>query len=245
MSPFYTSRSAVESYQDCPRFRYNQYFLGGKGLVAKAKSVPLVTGSTVHRGVEHMLNRVRINEPVNVDIAVQEAIREYVNECELEGFRFSGKGTDTDKQQWFTFNEQKALAEGLIRAWAIVELPEIQRQFKVLAVERDIIPIEIAPGVMFQAKVDAEFQKLEGNDFINYSLKTMKQWDERAENSYKSDLQGITEIWAVEEDSKRCDERLDRVVQILGDVNNSYRFPIGSDGTDNGVFDKEKVGEES
>ena len=45
-----------------------------------------------------------------------------------------------------------------------------------------------------------------------------------------------------EEDSKRCDERLDRVVQILGDVNNSYRFPIGSDGTDNGVFVEEKVG---
>jgi hypothetical protein len=222
---FYTSRSAVEAFQDCPRYRYNQYFLNGKGLVAKSKSVPLVTGSTVHRGVEHMLCRVRINEPVNVDIAVQEAIREYVDECEREGFRFSGKGTDTDKQQWFTFCEQKALAEGLIRAWAIAELPRIQERYKVLFVERDIEPIEIAPGVWFQAKVDAEFQDKESKDYFNYSLKTMKQWDERAENSYKSDLQGVTEIWAVEEDCKRADKLIDKLIMDLGELDHYHRYP--------------------
>ena len=40
----YTSRSSIEDYQSCPRLRYNNQFLLGKGVVAKKKSVPLVTG---------------------------------------------------------------------------------------------------------------------------------------------------------------------------------------------------------
>lgn len=222
---FYTSRSAVEAYQDCHRYRYNQYYLEGKGVVAKSQSIPLVTGSTIHRGIEHMLQRVRINQPVNVDIAVQEAINEYMTVCDKEGFRFSGKGTDTDKQQWFTYNEQKALAEALLRSWAIVELPRIQAKYKVLAVEREILPIEIAPGVMFQAKVDAEFQDKETEDYINYSIKSVKQWNEAAENSYKGDLQGLTEMWAVEEDSRIANSRLDGIVSEIVGFGRHSKYP--------------------
>ena len=210
---FYTSRSAIECFQDCPRYRFNQYYLEGKGVVPIQKSVPLVTGSAVHRGVEHMLNRVRIGEPVGVDIAVGEAVRQYRNDVEAVGF--SDKNIKTDKQNEFTYYEQMALVEGLVRVWAIVELPRIQERYKVLAVERDIEPIEIATGVWFQAKVDGEFQELSSNDYHNYSLKTMKQWDERSENSYKSDLQGITEIWAVEQDSARGDRIIDEVVKKM------------------------------
>jgi hypothetical protein len=210
---FYTSRSAVESYQDCPRYRYNQNYLLKKGVVPIQKSVPLVTGGAVHRGVEHLLNRVRIGQQPNVDIAVQEAVRQYRNDVEAVGF--SDKNIKNDKQQEFTYYEQMALTEGLVRAWVIVELPRIQERYKVLAVERDIEPIEIASGVWFQAKVDGEFQELSSNDYHNYSLKTMKQWDERSENSYKSDLQGITEIWAVEQDSLRGDRIIDEVVKKM------------------------------
>ena len=86
---FYTSRSAIECFQDCPRYRFNQYYLEGKGVVPIQKSVPLVTGSAVHRGVEHMLNRVRIGEPVGVDIAVGEAVRQYRVRLGLENYRHS------------------------------------------------------------------------------------------------------------------------------------------------------------
>jgi len=209
----YTSRSEVETYQDCPRLRYNNYHLLGKGVVPVAKSIPLVTGNAVHRGVEHLLNRVRVSETVDVEMAVQLAKDQYVCDCESAGF--SGKGTQTDRQQAFTFEEQKALTEALIRAWAIVELPNIQQRYKVVAVEREVEPIELAPGVMFMARVDAEFQENGSGDYFNYSLKTMKQWNERSENSYKSDLQGVTEIWAVEEDSRRVDRLIDSIVLNL------------------------------
>src|ERR1700693_2102913 len=212
----YTSRSEIETYQDCPRYRFNNYHLLGKGVVPVAKSIPLVTGSAVHRGVEHLLNRVRIGQEVDIEVAVQLAVEQYRKDCEATGFR--GKGVDTDRQQLFTFEEQKALTEALIRAWAIVELPNIVARYKVVAVEREIEPLDLASEVKFMARVDAEFQEVGSGDYFNYSLKTMKTWNERSENSYKSDLQGVTEIWAVEEDAKRADNTIDGIIANLEEL---------------------------
>lgn len=213
----FTSRSAVETYHDCPFLRYNKYHRGGKGLVGAAKSVPLVTGSAVHRGVEHLLNRLRIGEPEDVDTAVGLALETYTLDCETAGFR--GRDLKGDRQQWHTFNEQRALAAALIRAWHLREFPRIKERYKVLAVEREIEPIEIAPGVMWMAKVDAEFQDLETKDYVNYSLKTTKEWNERMEESYKSDLQGITEIWSVEEDWRRRQNRVRSIIEQVEMLN--------------------------
>lgn len=203
----FTSRSAVESYHDCPRYRFNQYHYNEKGLAPVQKSVPLVTGGAIHRGVEHLLNRVRIGQEPDVQTAVDLAVHQYIQDVGTAGF--DSKYIKTDKQQWFTFEEQKALTEALIRAWFIAELPMIQKRYTVLAVERDIEPIEIVPGVWFQAKVDAEFQDKETGDFVNYSLKSAKSWGDRMENSYKSDLQSITEMWAVEEDVRRLNKAIE------------------------------------
>jgi hypothetical protein len=216
----FTSRSMVEAYQDCPRYRFNLSFLSGKGLTRVQKSVPLVTGGAVHRGVEHLMNRVRIgaidektpiqNDSPDVNTAVDLAVQQYV--AEVEGVGFTGKQLQTDKQQWFTFNEQKALTEALIRTWYLVELPIIVERYKVLAVEREIEPIELVPGVMWQAKIDAELQERGTGDFHNYSLKTCSEWNKRMEESYASDLQGVTEIWSAEEDAKRANGRLDKAI---------------------------------
>ncbi len=242
MTPFFTSRSAVESFQDCPRYRYNQYFLGGKGVVPVAKSIPLMTGGAVHRGIEHLANRVRIGQEPDVEQAVQLAVGEYVTACEREGFKFSGKGVDSDKQQWFTFNEQKALIEALIRVWAIVELPNIVERYTIISVEREIEPIEIAPGVWFQAKVDMELKEKSSGDFHNYSLKTMKQWDERSENSYKSDLQGLTEIWAVEQDAARSDKAIQKVLEGLEILDKGFKLPQKNILTMQQYLEKQKQG---
>lgn len=219
----FTSRSAVEAYQDCPRYRYNCYHYGGKGLVPKANSVPLVTGSAVHRGIEHLANRLRIGQEPNVDTAVGLAVEQYEKDCSDAGF--SGKGLSTERQQWFTFNEQRALTEALIRAWAIVEMPQLQQRFKIVAVEREVMPLHLAPNVTFMAKVDIELQEIASGDYYNYSLKTAKQWTERMEESYKNDLQGITETWAVEEESRQLKEVWDRLIVDVETVMGSQQLP--------------------
>lgn len=200
----FTSRSPIEAYPICNRLRYNQYHLLGTGVVGKLLSVPLVTGTAVHRGVEHLANRVRIGQTPDVDTAVGLAVDEYIREC--EGLGFSGKGLKTNAQQWFTFREQKALLEGLIRMWYLVELPSIVQRYKILSVEREIIPVSLFYNehigtTHFMARVDMELQELATGEYYNYSLKTVNKWDERSEQTYKSDLQGITESWAIEREA--------------------------------------------
>src|ERR1700693_2300210 len=46
----------------------------------------------------------------------------------------------------------------------------------------------------------------------------MKTWNERSEDSYKSDLQGVTEMWAVEEDAKRADNSIDGIIANLEEL---------------------------
>jgi hypothetical protein len=239
---FLTSRSAVECFQDCSRYRYNQYYLGGKGLVGVQKSVPLVTGGAIHAGVEHLMNRIRIGEIPGVDAGVEVAVRKYRNDVEAVGFL--DKQIKTDRQQLFTYNEQMALTEALIRAWAIVEMPRIIERYKVIHVEREIEPIEMTPGVWLQAKVDAELQDLQTKDYLNYSLKSLKQWDERSENSYKSDLQGITEMWAVEQDSARGDRILIDLVDLIKQLDTEARGRVILSTIEQtiGYFNKKKEG---
>jgi hypothetical protein len=219
----YTSRSNIEDFQSCPRLRFNNQFLLGKGLVAKRRSVPLVTGTAVHSGVSHLLNRARIGQEADVDLAVQLAVTQYVNDCEEAGFR--GKDMEKDAQQKFTFGEQKALVEGLIRAWYFKEFPRIVERYRILAVEREIEPIKLVEDVYFQARIDAEMQELNTGEYTNYSLKTCKQWDERMEESYKSDLQGITEIWAVEEDSRRREVGVKEIISRVQGLIDSGQYP--------------------
>lgn len=219
----YVSRTPVEGYQDCPRYRFNNYHLLGKGLVPKTNSVPLVTGGAVHRGIEHLANRLRIGQEPNIDTAVGLAVEQYEKDCSDAGF--SGKGLSTERQQWFTFNEQRALTEALVRAWGLVEMPQLQQRFKVIAVEREVMPLQLAPNVTFMAKVDIELQENASGDYYNYSLKTAKQWGERMEESYKNDLQGITETWAVEEESRILQGIWDRLINDVERVMGSQQLP--------------------
>lgn len=200
----HTFRSAVESYQDCPRLRYNQFHYNGIGLVKVAKSVPLVTGTVVHKGVEVIGRAIIQGKPIDIDDAVMAAVEQYVRECESVGF--TGKGMENDRQQSFTFREQKALAEALIRVWALIELPNILNRYKILAVEREIEPLNIIEDIKFLARVDMELQELNSGDYYNYSLKTIKTWGEKQDDSYRDDLQSLTEMWAVEQDSLRTNE---------------------------------------
>jgi hypothetical protein len=222
----YTSRSAAEAYQQCPRLRYNTYHHSGVGLVPRTSSVPLVTGSAIHRGVEHLANRLRLGEEPSVETAVGLAVQQY--ESDVSDAGFSGNGLKTERQQWFTYQEQRALTEALIRAWAIIELPNIRARYKVLAVEREVNPIELVPGVMFQAKVDMELQEVASGDLFNYSLKSCNQWNERSESAYKADLQGITETWAVEEESKQQCEKWNTLSEITEELIEGSQFPASN-----------------
>lgn len=217
-----TFRSAIESFHDCPRLRYNQYHYNGTGLSRVSKAVPLVTGVNVHKGVEVIATAIMKGESINLDDACATAVESYIKDCETQGF--SGRRMAEDRQQAFTFAEQKALTEALIRAWALVELPNIMNRYKILAVEREIQPLEITSGVELLARVDMELQENGSGDYYNYSLKTQRGWTDRDDNSYRNDLQSLTEMWAVEQDSLRTYSMVSDIIRNIQILNQVYCF---------------------
>ena len=213
-----TSRSMAELYQKCPRARYyTQFYVDvtsthtdsvvfgeqdnfTNGIVPVYSSIPLVTGSSVHRGVEHLLKRAKLNANVlsedDCDGAVTVAQMLYAEEIGDAGFERSTIASDNQHEE--VYREQLALTEALVRAWWFVELPMILDRFSIVSVEKDIA-VPLTAGITWMAKVDALLRDKKDKSLYAYSLKTAKEFTKRTEASYKDDLQGVTETWAIEE----------------------------------------------
>ncbi len=198
----HSSRSATECYFDCPKRRYLRYHYLGYGIDPIAKNVPLTTGIATHEGCTTILKAIQkrvFTESTNndrvIDFAVGKALAAYDKEVIGAGFALN-KGWDDGG---YLYNEQRALTEGMVRAYAIVEAPYILKTYQVLSVEKDIPLAILSPldALDYPARADAIFlSKVDGLIYV-YSLKTTKQWTERIQASYRDDLQGITELAAV------------------------------------------------
>jgi hypothetical protein len=197
----YSSRSATECYFDCPYKRYLRYHYLGYGITPILRNVPLTTGSAVHTGVEIILKAIKKglfteggdNSRVT-EFAVGKAALAYRDIVGEAGFKLN-EGFDDGG---YLYQEQLALTEGLVRAYAIIEAPYIIREYNILSVEKDI-PLQLAPylDLDYPARADAILQHKVDSRIYVYSLKTTKMWNERTQNSYRIDLQGVTELAAV------------------------------------------------
>lgn len=199
---FYTSRSAIDQFQRCPRSRYLQYLYPvddtNIGVVPATRSVPLTTGTCVHAGIEQLLKRHILGadvagDPTEVEAAIVVAQKAY-HEL-VAGTTFEGMG---EPEHRFTLNEQMALTEALVRAWVLVEYPQLTARYNVLSAEKELTPVELAPGILLQVRADAILSDKEDNSKYVYSLKTLKQWGDREAKAYPDDLQGITEMYGLE-----------------------------------------------
>lgn len=199
---FYTSNTAIETFQECPRERFlvNHYL--GTGIVPKSIAIPLATGTHVHSGVGYLMQLVKQKHTIHpeiIDTAVSIAKEGY--QKEVKDFGLSGDGLGTNAAIHHTITEQLALIEALVRAWAIVELPQIRERFTVAGVEFEIENVH--NGINLQSRADAILQEKGSGDIYGYSLKTSKNWTKRSEDSYRENLQGIHETWAIEQELKR------------------------------------------
>lgn len=225
----YTSRSAIEDYQKCPRLRYWRQFYNGTGIAPVRKSIPLSTGTCIHAGVEYLFkwakemqgkgpdNWFQYIKDLEYETAIENAVtlakKTYYDLVYEAGF--TGPGITNDINQKFTYNEQVALTEALIRAWAMKELPAILKEYEIVGTEKEItIPL---PGtdIIFQARVDAELRHRIDKSYYNYSLKTAKLWNDRSAKSYSKDLQGLTEIWAVENEREGLEVESEAILSAL------------------------------
>ena len=103
-----------------------------------------------------------------------------------------------EAQQDYTYWEQRALTEALTRVWIEKEYPLIQRDFETLGIEKEYqVPLDKNGDLVLLARPDRLLRERQTGELYTYSIKTVKQWNERMENAYQVDLQGLTEALAV------------------------------------------------
>lgn len=188
----FTSRSAIETYQRCPRKRYLEYHHLGTGVRPAKPNVHLLMGGAVHAGVETLLRAQKGGKFVRLEEAI-DATSDYYHHG-LEAWTSDGyEPTDEDAQE---YREHAYLGEALVASWFYRELPRLQ-PFKVLEVEQDI-QYPLTPDITLESRADAILMDTRTGDVLVYSLKTVSNFDYNREQSYKYDLQGLTEMLAVD-----------------------------------------------
>jgi hypothetical protein len=148
MSPFplmwFTSRTPIlEGQTHCNMARYLGYHAGpqGTGWRRRQHAVPLATGTAVHAGLE-ALGHWLCGEPslgavppaVLADIATT-AAQDYDALATHKGLALS-LGEPAEELQTL-IREQRTLIEGLIWLWALVRLPSLLAEYRVLNVEQE------------------------------------------------------------------------------------------------------------
>lgn len=186
-----SDRSRKLEFQRCPRARYLGYHIYGTGIQRAGMSIPLATGTHVHRGIEKLLRGFSIDE------SAETAKAEYRVEIEKRGLNIN-----ESEEAAFVAYEQMALVEGLVRAYGIRQLPELLTRYDVLEVEQEDCEVMLESEgfkLDWQAKADALLREKSSGDLYVYSLKTAAGWDKRKDRENQHDDQGLSELWTIEQ----------------------------------------------
>ena len=205
-NPYHVSRSMIEAFQKCSRYGYWQYLYNGTGIVPNTLSMPLTTGTCIHAGIYRLIIALQKGELTKDSSKetragiVREAIEIAVSEYKrlLGEFKFTGP---IDVHYEFYKKEQIGITEGLIRAWAYVELPNLLKFYNVLSAEQSEVNLLCKYGdieIKLQTRADAVIQKKDTKDIYTYSLKSCKEFGKWTMESYSRELQVYTEMWGVD-----------------------------------------------
>lgn len=196
-------RSKFEDFGKCQRYGYLVHHFLGKGIEHKRLNVPLATGTFVHEGIAFLMETTKLNNRLpneeEIDAAVTYATSLYKKTAqECKGFVLEyGPEVDLTQAQKFTYREQIALTEALIRVYALGVLPRLWELYEIVIVEKQIDVI-FDHEVWFHGVADAVLKNRESGQLVVLSLKTAADYDKRKEETDQHDTQGLTESWLVE-----------------------------------------------
>lgn len=227
----HASRSRFEAFMKCSRYGYLQFHWGGRGIVKVGKNIYLTTGIWLHKGLEeigrwileqqkkklvieeipeHVLDRI-------LDIVRTGMFKELFPENWREingGYDLSSETLDEEgnkrelseyeweQRQQYTFDEQSALIEGLLRVFCLRVVPNWLTRFRIVAIELDMaFPLVKNEDweVIQSARIDWVLQEIESKDLFLVSFKGYRQFGEHEAKEASHDTQGLSESWAFDE----------------------------------------------
>jgi hypothetical protein len=189
-----TDRSRIKAFQECPRSRYLGYHIGGIGLQRIRKSLPLQFGSAFHTGAERLLRG-------DVEGAVAVA-HQYLNEqFAAHAVGFDGElPDDVEKALQYGREEQLALAEALLRGWWAFEGESFLENFDVIEVEREG-RAQLSDDQTLMFRPDALVCDKASDDLYVVSWKTCATFGKRNVDQARHEMQSISEVWGVENET--------------------------------------------
>lgn len=135
--------------QECQMKRYYAFHSGtnGYGVVRKAQSIPLATGTFVHAALEQVLIHVRAAQVMTPKLDLtSESFRKFVCgviEKEVSNYKklIEARGLLNTPQEeiQYVIKEQSALIQALVWGWVRAMLPVIIEEFEILEIEREEI----------------------------------------------------------------------------------------------------------
>ena len=145
MSIYLTDRSRIVTREECERKRFNNYDypIDGKptGLQRRQMSLPLLNGEWIHEG--HA--RVLAGQPI--EKVVGDIRQAYSADVAAKGV-FGEADTD-----WL-IREQTHLVEGMLRGFALVQMPRILDEYEVVSIEESW-DWHLAEGLVQKMRMDA------------------------------------------------------------------------------------------
>lgn len=203
---------------DCGWARYLEYHSGphGYGIVRKAQSLPLVTGTLVHEPIARILRHVQAGEPLD-DAFVRQAIG-LAKLAYTDGVTERGLATFMDDPTVQTLvEEQCALLGALTWLFVLNLLPWLLERYRILAVEEEQIAVlgctcgldgEVVDGLVheqrgcqgiaWQSRPDVILESLTTGEHEYWEFKTLSQPSEPWESQWETKIQFALSILGVE-----------------------------------------------
>lgn len=225
----YTSRSRIETFLDCPRKGYINFLWDGRGLVKRGCSVYLSTGTYTHIGLEILFKAILAGRSIDqgyVDLAVGVSLDKYRAEIRARGFDLE-EGENRENES-YVVDEQCALVEAFIRAFAVRVLPDLLNRFRIVDVEREEHTSK--GGIILEGRIDVIVEEIGTGDIYIFSFKTAASWDRRQEKANEHDNQGLSETFLLE-------NRLGHNNSVINNLSDNLNFimPLKLDDVEEGT----------
>jgi len=185
-----TSRSAVATYQSCPRKRYWGYEAENgtptRGWERRKLNIPLSTGIYTHAGLRKGF------ETGDWTAAAQFAKDQYLEAVTERGLAVDGEGEESD-----VIDEQVHHAMALVLGFGRVRAPKILAEHEIIELEVEN-PIPLSDDVTLATRCDmTTIRRYDHRKFV-WNFKTVATVDERWLKSFEVNMQNMTELLAAE-----------------------------------------------
>lgn len=199
---WFFSRSHQSALHQCPRLAWLTYYDEGHGWESAKLNLEQATGSLAHAMLEGILHQIKdigtwgYRHP---DAAVfVQAIDDYKRECSKRGFDLDAVG-----DLKFELIRQSTLAEGMVRAWVKLRLPQLLERFRVVAVEEEwdvplLEEVEGQSNLLEMVRLDALLEDRSNQELWPLEFKTTGFMSDDWLESWRYSSQTLQQVWAAE-----------------------------------------------